>query len=161
MWSSKGAYKGTSDTLILAQIGTWIYYCTILYLMFKRVNVIVYDMVMLKSMDPYYKSRTDYHLFLLSVIKNIKIQFCSSSFIQLIKLWNITGKMMIIEKKQYISRYVFSWRKKWRLGKLEGITFDEHFSLFVQVYIHDSYCVGLLTCDRDTRWDRTDSLHCL
>lgn len=160
MWSSKGAYKGTSDTLILAQINTWIYCCTILYLMFKRVNVIVYyDMVMLKSMDPYRLHVPAF--FQCQFLQKIKIQFCSSSFMQLIKLWNITGKMMIIEKKQYISRYVFSWGEKWKLGKLEGITFDEHFSLFVQVYIHDSYCVGLLTCDRDTRWDRTDSLHCL
>lgn len=40
----------------------------------------------------------------------------------------------------------FIGEKKRRLGKLEGITFDEHFSLFVQVYmyIHDSYCVGTL-----------------
>lgn len=46
--------------------------------MFKRVNVIVYDMVMLKSMDPYYKSRTDYHLFL-----NVSYKEYQNSVLQL------------------------------------------------------------------------------
>lgn len=46
--------------------------------MFKRVNVIVYDMVMLKSMDPHYKSRTDYHLFL-----NVSYKEYQNSVLQL------------------------------------------------------------------------------
>lgn len=42
--------------------------------MFKRVNVIIYDMVMLKSMDPYYK----YHLFL-----NVSYKEYQNSVLQL------------------------------------------------------------------------------
>lgn len=73
--------------------------------MFKRVNVIVYDMVMLKSMDPYYKSRTDYQVFFFNVsfkeYQNSVLQLKFDTTYQVVKYY-LSGRMMIIEKTVYI-----------------------------------------------------------
>lgn len=106
---------------------------------------------MLKSTGPYYKSRADYmyQLFFNVSFKenqNSVLQLKFDTTYQVVKYY-LSGRMMIIEKTVYIILCMcFIGEKKRRLGKLEGITFDEHFSLFVQVYmyIHDSYCVGTL-----------------
>lgn len=71
-------------------------------------------MVMIKSTGPYYKSRTDY---MYQLFFNVSFKENQNSVLQLkfhttYQVVNITGRMMIIEKKQYISRYVFSWGKK-------------------------------------------------
>lgn len=78
--------------------------------MFKRVNVIVYyDMVMLKSMDPY---RLHVPAFFNVSFKENQNSVLQLKFHTTYQVVNITGRMMIIEKNQYISRYVFSWGKK-------------------------------------------------
>lgn len=68
---------------------------------------------MLKSTGPYYKSRADY---MYQLFFNVSFKENQNSVLQLkfhttYQVVNITGRMMIIEKKQYISRYVFSWGK--------------------------------------------------
>lgn len=71
-------------------------------------------MVMIKSTGPYYKSRADY---MYQLFFNVSFKENQNSVLQLkfdttYQVVNITGRMMIIEKNQYISRYVFSWGKK-------------------------------------------------